>query len=52
MTKSDPTKDPEFQKVIRHFVTTPPKTHEEMTAERSKAKTKPALKRRDVARQT
>jgi hypothetical protein len=26
--KSDPTKDPEFQKVIRHFVTTPHKPHE------------------------
>jgi hypothetical protein len=22
--KSDPTKDPEFQKVVRHFLTTPP----------------------------
>jgi hypothetical protein len=28
--KSDPTKDPEFQKVVRHFVTTPPKPHSEM----------------------
>jgi hypothetical protein len=27
MAKSDPTKDPEFQKVIRHFLTTPPKPH-------------------------
>jgi hypothetical protein len=27
MGKIDPTKDPEFQKVIRHFVTTPPKPH-------------------------
>lgn len=26
--KSDPIKDPEFQKVIRHFVTTPHKPHE------------------------
>jgi hypothetical protein len=25
--KSDPTKDPEFQKVVRHFLTTPPKPH-------------------------
>ena len=25
--KPDPTKDPEFQKVIRHFVTTPHKPH-------------------------
>ena len=28
MAESDPTKDPEFQKVIRHFVTTPHKLHE------------------------
>jgi hypothetical protein len=27
MTKTDPTKDPEFQKVVRHFLTTPPKPH-------------------------
>jgi hypothetical protein len=25
--KSDPTKDPEFQKVVRHFLTTPPRPH-------------------------
>ncbi len=25
---SDPTKEPEFQKVLRHFVTTPHKPHE------------------------
>jgi hypothetical protein len=25
--KSDATKDPEFQKVVRHFVTTPHKSH-------------------------
>jgi hypothetical protein len=24
---SDPTKEPEFQKVVRHFVTTPHKPH-------------------------
>jgi hypothetical protein len=28
MAKSDPTKDPEFQKVIRHFVTTPHQPHQ------------------------
>jgi hypothetical protein len=27
MAKPDPTKDPEFQKVVRHFLTTPPKPH-------------------------
>jgi len=25
--KPDPTKDPEFQKVVRHFLSTPPKVH-------------------------
>jgi hypothetical protein len=25
--KSDPTKDQEFQKVVRHFLTTPPRPH-------------------------
>jgi hypothetical protein len=33
---SDPTKDPEFQKVVRHFVTTAPKTHDEMQADKHK----------------
>jgi len=36
--KSDPTKDPEFQKVIRHFVTTPPKPHSAMKIGKRKAK--------------
>jgi hypothetical protein len=27
MTKLDPTKNPEFQKVVRHFLTTPPQPH-------------------------
>jgi hypothetical protein len=42
--KSDPTKDPEFQKVIRHFVTTPPKPHSEMKIGKRKARasTKPS----------
>jgi hypothetical protein len=33
-----PTKDPEFQKVIRHFVTTPPKPHSEIKIGKRKAK--------------
>jgi len=36
MAKSDPTKDPEFQKVVWHFVTTAPKTQDEMKAEKTK----------------
>jgi hypothetical protein len=35
--KSDPTKDPEFQKVIRHFVTTPPRHHESLADEHKQA---------------
>jgi len=27
MTKTDATKNPEFQKVVRHFLNTPPKHH-------------------------
>lgn len=36
--KNDPTKDPEFQKVVRHFVTTPPKRHSEMKLGKRKPK--------------
>ena len=35
--KSDPTKDPKFQKVIRHFVTTPHKPHAPIGAREKKA---------------
>jgi len=35
--KTDSIKDPEFQKVIRHFVTTPPKRHSEMKVGKRKA---------------
>jgi hypothetical protein len=31
--RSDPTKEPEFQKVIRHFVTTPHRPHDSLNAE-------------------
>jgi hypothetical protein len=46
MTKSDPTKDPEFQKVVRHFLSTPPKPHK-ATAKLPKksVKTKKGLKK-------
>jgi hypothetical protein len=36
--KPNPTKDPEFQKVVRHFVTTPPKPHSAMKIGKRKAK--------------
>ena len=42
--KLDPTKDPEFQKVVRHLLDTPPKPHSEMKIGKRKAKpsSKPA----------
>jgi hypothetical protein len=36
--KPDPTEYPEFQKVVRHFVTTPPETHKEAKAKKKKEK--------------
>jgi hypothetical protein len=36
MAQDDPTKAPEFQKVIRHFVTTPHKPHEPIGKARRK----------------
>jgi hypothetical protein len=47
MAKADPTKDPEFQKVVRHFVTTPPKPHSEMKAGKRKAKAGHDAKNKD-----
>jgi hypothetical protein len=35
--ESDPTKDSEFQKVVRHFVTTPHKPHKPVGKSKSKA---------------
>jgi len=37
MAKPDPTKDPEFQKVVRHFLTTPPRPHKPAKKARQKA---------------
>jgi hypothetical protein len=53
--KPDPTKDPEFQKVVRHLLNTPPKPHSEMKLGKGKpvpnkksneSKTRPASKGR------
>ena len=43
--KDDPTKAPEFQKVIRHFVTTPHRPHEPLRKAAKRAKKE--LKTRD-----
>jgi hypothetical protein len=40
----DPTKDPEFQKIIRPFMTTRPKPHEEMKLGRPKGNIGPKNK--------
>jgi hypothetical protein len=55
--KPDPTKDPEFQKVVRHFVTTPPKPHSEMKIGKHKVKATPDAnppekRRRPIKRKT
>jgi hypothetical protein len=36
--ESDPTKDPEFQKVVQHLLSTPPKPHSAMKLGKRKAK--------------
>jgi hypothetical protein len=40
MTSSDPTKNPEFQKVVRHFLTTPPKPHKPIGKKKASLKSK------------
>jgi hypothetical protein len=35
--KSDPTKDPDFQAVVQHFLKTPPKPHEKPKPKPKKA---------------
>jgi hypothetical protein len=42
MAKPDPTKDPEFQKVVRHFLTNPPKPHKSLGKKKRKTKKKTA----------
>jgi hypothetical protein len=48
MAKSDPTKDPEFQRVLGNLLRTPHKPHSEMKLGKPRRKTskKPARKRR------
>jgi hypothetical protein len=40
MTKSDPTKDPEFKRVLGNLLSAPPKPHSEMKLGKSKQKKK------------
>lgn len=40
--KEDPTKDPEFQKVVRHFLSTPPKPHKPAPSRPKPASRKPS----------
>ena len=45
-SKSDPTKDVEFQKVVRTFLSTPPKRHDDMKSGKpNPAKAKSPAKR-------
>jgi hypothetical protein len=47
MVKIDPLKDPEFQKVVRHFLNTPPQPHKPLWKKAKLAggqKTRPASK--------
>jgi len=37
---SDPTKDPEFQKIVRHFLTTPPRPHNPLGKKKKSPKRK------------
>jgi hypothetical protein len=47
--KSDPTKDPEFKRVLGNLLSAPPKPHSEMKVGKRKPKKKPQTKRRDTA---
>jgi hypothetical protein len=46
MTKPDPTKDPEFQRVLKNLLNTPPKHHSEMKLGKGTGKRKASPKRR------
>lgn len=47
MAKSDPTKDPEFKRVLGNLLKAPPKPHSEMKIGKKPPKAKRALKPKD-----
>jgi hypothetical protein len=50
MSKPDPTKDPEFQKVVRHFLTTPPKPHKPIGEKKASPKSKSGGRKKENER--
>jgi hypothetical protein len=45
MAKPDPTKDPEFLKVVRHFLDTPPRPHKPLGKMKRTPKSKERAKK-------
>jgi hypothetical protein len=46
MAKSDPTKDPEFKRVLGNLLKAPPKLHSEMKVGKGREKKKPKPKKK------
>ena len=44
MSENDPTKEPDFEKVIRHFVTSPPETHSPLKERRKGGRAEKVVK--------
>jgi hypothetical protein len=49
MAKSDPTKDPEFKRVLGNLLSAPPKPHSEMKVGKKKKSSSKAAKKRKLA---
>jgi hypothetical protein len=50
MAKSDPTKDPEFKRVLGNLLSAPPKPHSEMKLGKRSGKKKASPKRKRVVK--